>query len=184
MEGSPLSRSALVLAGVVLTGCGSGNTPSTVAFDLPQTATKEMLVVGCNSFPPNGAIPEDFSAYGASMIPEVTWANVPAGAKSLLFMIEDPDAPGAKPFVHWVVTNIDPKAAQIPGAGTAERNSNGEAKYYGPHPPAGPEHHYHFEMFALDETVGPDVQDRDSAVAAMAGHVVAKGEFVATYAKP
>jgi phosphatidylethanolamine-binding protein (PEBP) family uncharacterized protein len=43
-------------------------------------------------------------------------------------------------------------------------------------------HHYHFELFALDEPLQVnDTPDRDSLMEAMAGHVVAYGEVVGVY---
>ena len=64
-------------------------------------------------------------------------------------------------------------------------NGSGTIGWYGPHPPQGdPPHHYHFEVFALDRMLPvPPGATRDAVEAAMAGHVVAKGEFVATYAE-
>jgi len=66
------------------------------------------------------------------------------------------------------------------------RTSRGSTGYYGPKPPIGdPPHHYHFQMLALD--VGalnvPPGSDRDTLLAAVGGHVVAKGEYVGTFAQ-
>ena len=57
------------------------------------------------------------------------------------------------------------------------------AGYMGPKPPAGQTHPYHFEVFALDKSLDldPASADRNAVVAAMAGHVLAEGEIVATY---
>jgi Raf kinase inhibitor-like YbhB/YbcL family protein len=63
------------------------------------------------------------------------------------------------------------------------RTSRGSPGYYGPRPPVGdPPHHYHFQVFALDSTL--EVQpgaDRDTLLAAMKGHVLAKGELVGEF---
>lgn len=156
-----------------------------VAYDRLRSASDNVIDIGCKSFPPNGPIPRQFSSYGQSLTPEITWSHVPTDAKSLLLLVEDPDAPGAsQPFVHWLVTNIEPTAKEVPGSGLQGDNSTGSTGYYGPKPPDASPHRYYFELFALDEMLPSSVKDRDSAVAAMQGHVVAKGEFVGTFQKP
>lgn len=46
------------------------------------------------------------------------------------------------------------------------------------------EHHYHFQILALDKTLDiPPGSDRDQVLAAAEGHVVAKGELIDTYAQ-
>ena len=58
--------------------------------------------------------------------------------------------------------------------------------HFGPHPPRddGP-HHYHFEVFCLDTPLNlrPGAT-RSEVMAAMAGHVLAKGELVGLYEAP
>ena len=63
------------------------------------------------------------------------------------------------------------------------RNSRGSHGYFGPRPPVGdPDHHYHFQIFALDKALDlPATADRDAFLAAAKGHVIAKGELVGTY---
>ena len=66
------------------------------------------------------------------------------------------------------------------------QNGSGSKGYFGPRPPAGdPDHHYHFQVFALDTTMSlAPGADRDKVVEAMKGHVLAKGELVGTYSQP
>lgn len=164
----------------VLNGCGSASQAQPVVFDLPEARTSGTLKVGCSSFPPNGTIPIQFTGYGQSLQPVIVWPEAPNGTKSVLVLIEDPDAPGPKPFVHWLCRNMSPATRQAPHGGTEGRNSNGTFGYYPPTPPPGPPHHYHFEVFALDRLLDHQAQDRDGAVQEMAGHVLAKGEIVGT----
>jgi phosphatidylethanolamine-binding protein (PEBP) family uncharacterized protein len=58
--------------------------------------------------------------------------------------------------------------------------------YTGPHPPAkDPAHHYHFQVLALDTTLKiPAGSDRDAMLKAVKGHVIAKGETMATFQAP
>jgi Raf kinase inhibitor-like YbhB/YbcL family protein len=66
------------------------------------------------------------------------------------------------------------------------KNSHGANGYYGPHPPLGdPAHHYHVQVFALDQMLSvPAGADRDALLTAMNGHVVAAGELVALFQQP
>jgi Raf kinase inhibitor-like YbhB/YbcL family protein len=148
-----------------------------------------------SSFAPNQAIPDAYSAYGEGRSPELHWDRVPAGARSVVLLMEDPDAPQATPWVHWVLYNVPANVTRLPealpgkarlaelGGALQGRSSAGEIGYYGPRPPrAHGTHHYHFELFALDASLdlAPGA-DRDQVVQAMDGHVVACGELVGTY---
>ena len=63
------------------------------------------------------------------------------------------------------------------------RTSRGSVGYFGPRPPVGdPPHRYHFQVFALDTLLDvPPGAERDTLLAAMAGHVLAAGEAVGVY---
>jgi Raf kinase inhibitor-like YbhB/YbcL family protein len=119
------------------------------------------------------------------------------GAKSYAVIAEDPDSRPVKPFVHWLAWNIPANVTTLP-EGLQEqprltepegvlqgRNTRGSTGYYGPRPPVGdPAHGYHFQVFALDTLLGvPFGADRDTLLAAMQGHVLAKGALVGRYAQ-
>ncbi len=112
----------------------------------------------------------------------------PSGHKVLRANLEDPDAPGANPFVHWVLFNIPPKTKMIlPGhapVGSIEgKNGSGSNGYYGPNPPSGT-HHYHFRLYALDSSLALNTgASRDEVVGAINGHQLAMGEIVGLYSK-
>jgi Raf kinase inhibitor-like YbhB/YbcL family protein len=113
-----------------------------------------------------------------------------ANAKSYALIVEDPDAPMARPFVHWLAWNIPGSTTELPEGSpqvaVEGENGSGSMGYFGPRPPAGDaDHHYHFQVFALDTTLNlaPGAK-RDDVVEAMKGHVLAKGELVATYGQP
>jgi Raf kinase inhibitor-like YbhB/YbcL family protein len=109
--------------------------------------------------------------------------------------MDDPDAPGAEPFVHWLVYNIPasvtslpehlPSSATLPEAGGAlqGRTSAGSMGYFGPRPPKRHQpHHYHFRLYALDGVLPlePGV-DRGQLARAMEGHTLAETETMGTY---
>jgi Raf kinase inhibitor-like YbhB/YbcL family protein len=142
----------------------------------------------------HGTIAKVQSEYGQGVSPEIWWERVD-GAKSYALIVEDPDAPSAEPFVHWVAYNIPADRTSLPeGLQEQEqltepasllqgKTSKGSIGYFGPRPPVGdPPHHYHFQVFALDRTLDvPPGAGRDAVLSAMSGHVLAAGELVATY---
>ena len=131
-------------------------------------------------------IPTEFTCTGGNQSPPLSWSGVPQGTKSLVLLIEDPDAPGGT-FVHWVVYDIAPDSTGFK-AGAADGkegvNSAGRAAYMGPCPPPGKPHHYHFRLFALDTNLNlgatPDAQAvRD----AMNEHVIGSAELVGIFGR-
>ena len=142
-----------------------------------------------------GRIPLAQSNYGANRSPPLTWTAV-AGARSYVVILDDPDAPGPRPFVHWLIWNIPGAATSLPGGlpgagrladppGAVQgRNDADEIGYFGPRPPSGV-HHYRFRILALDTLLAaPPGSDRGTLSGAMSGHVLAAGGFSATYPAP
>lgn len=146
------------------------------------------------AFAHGGEIPQKYTCEGQDISPPLAWSGVPANAKSLALIVDDPDAPDpAAPkmtWVHWVLYNIPTnvsslaEAAKQPPAGTLEGlNDWKRTGYGGPCPPIG-RHRYFHKLYALD-TVLPDL-GRPSKVkleAQMKGHVIAQAELVGTYQK-
>lgn len=169
---------------------GTAAAPSQeIAFALPHTAAPATLTVRSPAFGAGQPIPEGNSAYSSSFPPEIAWENIPEAAQSLVLLCEDPDAPNPKPFVHWILYDIPARASNtLSAAGTAREgtNSKGQKGYFGPRPPLNdPPHHYHFEVFALDIMPPlPEGAERQAVLECLAGHVLAKGELVGTFAAP
>jgi len=149
------------------------------------------------AFRGGGHIPRKFTGDGDDVSPPLAWRNVPRLARALVLLVEDPDAPKGEPYVHWVAYDIPPEATHLdegvpttgrPGRPESMRqgpNGRGLPGWMGPAPPPGHgTHHYHFEIFALDDEPRlPDGATRDEIARAMAGHVLASGELVGTYAR-
>lgn len=98
-------------------------------------------------------IPDQYTRYGANRVPPLHLEEVPAQARSLAVVVDDPDAPSGT-FNHWVLFNMDPqvrdiKENRVPVMAMQGRNDFGEVEYDGPQPPSG-EHRYFFKAFALD----------------------------------
>jgi hypothetical protein len=148
------------------------------------------------AFEHNGAIPATYTCQGKDMSVPLAWSGLPPGTRSLVLIVDDPDAPDpAAPrmtWVHWVLYNIPPTAAGLGEAVTSEalpkgtlegRNDWGRTGYGGPCPPIG-RHRYFFKLYALDAVL-PDLgqPDKKRLERAMQGHILAKHELVGTYAK-
>jgi Raf kinase inhibitor-like YbhB/YbcL family protein len=142
----------------------------------------------------DGAIPAKYTCDGKDLSPPLAWSGVPAGAKSLALVVEDPDAPdpGAPKttWVHWVLYNLPPGSGGLPEAvhalppGTLEGlNDWRRTGYGGPCPPVG-RHRYFHRLYALDAPL-PDLHrpTRARLAAAMRGHLIAEAALVGTYAK-
>jgi Raf kinase inhibitor-like YbhB/YbcL family protein len=145
-----------------------------------------------------GALPLGYTADGRNVSPALNWTPGPRGTRSYAVVLQDPDAPPAEPAVHWLVWNIPRDVTSLPKSmrnvdspanplGSAQgQNYHGSVGYSGPRPPPGDSpHHYHFQVFALNRMVKvrPGSQPR-AVLAAMADHVLASGELVATFAAP
>lgn len=149
-----------------------------------------------SAFAHRGAIPTEFTCEGADRSPPLSFMEVPPGAKSLVLIVDDPDAPDpAAPkmtYVHWVLYNLPPTATGLEAAvspkalpaGTLEGTNDWKRTGWGgPCPPIG-RHRYFFKLYALD-TVLPDLGQPTKAKLeeAMAKHIVAKSELMGTYQK-
>jgi Raf kinase inhibitor-like YbhB/YbcL family protein len=154
------------------------------------------LALTSPAFGANGSIPTKHTCEGGDVSPALAWSAVPAGAKSLVLIVDDPDAPDPKApqrtWVHWVLYNIPPTATGLPEgvasaslpAGTREGlNDWRRTGYGGPCPPIG-RHRYFHKLYALG-TVLPDLGAATKAQveAAMKDHVLARAELVGTYEK-
>lgn len=144
------------------------------------------------AFAPGAAIPVRYTCDGEDVSPPLRWSGVPSDAKSLVLVVDDPDAPDpANPqrtWVHWVIYNLPPATAELAEdgasalpAGTRQAHNDWERPGYGgPCPPIG-RHRYFHKLYALD-VVLPDLgrADKAAVLAAMRGHVLAEAELVGT----
>lgn len=146
------------------------------------------------SFAHLDAIPRVFTCQGDDASPALVFARVPEGAKSLVLVVDDPDAPDPaapkRTWVHWVLYNLPPTTDGLPQAvrtlpaGTLQgKNDWGRTGYGGPCPPIG-RHRYFHKLYALDVVLA-DLKEptRDTLLKAMEGHVLAEAQLVGTYQK-
>jgi Raf kinase inhibitor-like YbhB/YbcL family protein len=145
------------------------------------------MEISSTAFENNSFIPSRYTCEGLERNPPLKFKNVPAEAKSLVLIVDDPDAP-IKTFIHWTVWNIDPKTTEIdenscPNGAIEGINSGGRRGYTRPCPPSGT-HRYFFKLIALDKMLdlGPNsyIEDIENATE---GHVIQKAEFIGLYKK-
>lgn len=140
------------------------------------------LTIASPVFSHNGFIPVKYTCDGKNVSPPLTINDIPKGTKSLVLIVDDPDAPIGT-WDHWVVWNIPPQN-RIPEnsvPGTEGINSFLQHNYGGPCPPSGT-HRYFFKVYALDTTLDLDRKAKKREVEkAMGNHVLAKGEIVGLY---
>lgn len=132
-------------------------------------------------------IPRKYTCEGPNISPPLGFVDVPANAKSLVLIVEDPDAE-AKPWVHWLVFNIPAETNGFPEGGIADGAMEGLCNgntfgYEGPCPPEN-EHQYLFKLFALDTILQiSDESARNKVLNAMLGHVIEEAVLIGKYEK-
>ena len=145
------------------------------------------LSVESPAFENNKFIPTKYTCDGDDVNPSLVIKGIPEEAKTLVLIVDDPDAPTGT-WNHWIVWNIPASAGGIPEGGLPEgsvqgANIRGANEYMGPGAPAGPRyHHYVFELYALNANLDlPATASRPELLAAMDGKVVAKAAYVGRY---
>jgi len=142
------------------------------------------LNVSSPAFKDKDAIPARYTCQGQNVNPPLAITDIPEGAKSLVLIIEDPDAPGAT-FDHWVVWNIRPVGLieENTAPGVQGANSTGKNAYMGPCPPSG-SHRYFFKIYALDSMLDlPPGSDKKAVEKAMKDHILGEGKLLGLYEK-
>lgn len=145
------------------------------------------LKLTSRAFSPGGKIPKKYTCDGSNTSPPLHIDNSPKSAKSVVLIVEDPDAPGGT-WTHWVLWNINPKTTEIsensmPPDAIAGTNDFANTRYGGPCPPAGM-HRYYFKVYAVDIIISLPSSSKKAAVEkAMAGHIVAKSSLIGTYSR-
>jgi len=154
------------------------------------------LSIRSSSFLHNSMMPSLYTCEGDNISPPLIWNTPPVGTKSLMLIVDDPDAPDpAAPkmtWVHWVLYNLPPTAGSLP-AGVTEvelpagalvgTNDRKNIDYNGPCPPIGT-HRYFHKLYALD-IVLPDLHAPTKAdlLKRIEGHVLAQAELIGLYVR-
>lgn len=156
------------------------------------------FTLNSNSF--NGQVPQenvyhDFGAGGGNKSPDLSWKDAPAGTKSFMITLHDPDAPGPGGWWHWAACDIPAGVSSLATGASNSRmpegtieigNSYGSAGYGGACPPPGDEAHaYHLTIYALKtEKLGIDASASPAMMLFVAAeHIIGKAGLTAFYAR-
>lgn len=203
-----LVPACLAVAGLSLAACSKPAEPTAgaapaataprsakpVAISLVSPMSATPLPVSSLAIGSGQRIADRNTAYHEGLSAPLAWGAA-AGVQSWVVMVEDPDADTPQPFLHWLAWNLPARTLSLPEGLTAATtppgmiqglNGKGDPGWVAPKPPPGTgDHHYHFQVFALDTVLDvPPTASRDEVVAAMKGHVLAAGETVGLSAAP
>ena len=154
------------------------------------------LVLRSDAFEEGGVIPRKYTCEGDDLAPPLEWDGVPENTRSLVLIVDDPDAPDpAAPrmtWVHWVVYNLPADVSGLPEGAIVKKlpigseqglNDWNKPGYGGPCPPIG-RHRYFHKLYALDTVLeGLGTPTKAQLEAAMQGHIIAHAELIGTYKK-
>jgi para-nitrobenzyl esterase len=148
------------------------------------------LLVSSQSWELGGDIPLMSTRYGGNFFPGLVWSPAAKDTESFVIIIQDIDeSRDGEPLLQLTLYNIPADATRLnvgmvpegnPRGSSYGPNDMGNARpYSGPHPPPGPKHHYHFQVFALNKVLpSNEAMTYDELLNGMRGHVLASGEIV------
>lgn len=172
---------ALLLVLAPLAGCTDGG---------PGQDAPASLSVASATIQPGEPIPTQHTCDGANRSPALDVTDLPEGTQTVALIVDDPDAPTAEPFVHWLAWNVPASGgtASLPEGGTPSgtvEGANGAdgTGYTGPCPPREDgAHTYRFTAYAVDRSLPlEEGASRGALEDALSGHVLATGRLSATY---
>jgi hypothetical protein len=157
-----------------------------------------MIHMTVADFSDGGHIPNKYTcaAGQGSPSPAISWTGAPANTQSYVLILHDPDpvlgGSATNDVLHWAIYDIPGDAKGLPEgvkAGDQEdgakqiKNLGGGMGYMGPcAPPGHGDHHYTFELYALNAKLGlPDTATRQELLSAMNGKVIAKGVYIGIF---
>lgn len=140
------------------------------------------------SFEDGGPIPARHAAAGGNVSPAINWSPGPEQTREFVVVIEDPDAKGDVPAVHWLVYGLSPDTTSLPEGAASEpglvqgRNYTGGVGYAGPRMDEKKRHRYFVQVMALPELVrlGPGAS-LNELLASVRGEALNKGRIIGTY---
>ena len=154
-------------------------------------AAPESITVTSSAFSDGGAMPRSSAGKGVgdNTPPQLRWDGQPPQTRQLVLIIDDVDVPLPRPLLHTVAV-LDPtlhgvEAGRLQPGTTGMRFIRadlGNRGYAGPRPiPGHGAHHYRFHVLAIDEPIPDTVTTAKALLAAMGGHVLARGMLTGTY---
>lgn len=181
----------LVTLPIFLAGCVSQTSNSVIdsISNVNKNLNTNTMKISSSAFVSGDKIPMKYTCDGNSVNPPLAFSEVPADTKSLVLIMDDPDAVkvAGKVWDHWVVWNIMPQTTNIAEdsvpPGIVGMNSGGRQAYGAPCPPNG-EHRYFFKLYALNALLDlPFNSGQAVVVRAMEGHIIAQAELGGVYSR-
>jgi Raf kinase inhibitor-like YbhB/YbcL family protein len=164
---------------------------------LPLRGGQGAIEVRSLAFSDHAPMPPNYTADGEGTSPPLQWRGVPAGAASVVLIVEDADSPTPLPLVHAIVVNLPAEDGSLPEGALdrsndawAElklgRNSYLQTGWLPPDPPPGHGvHRYAFQVFALAPGAEwSGTPGRDAVLKALAEHALASGCLIGTHERP
>ncbi|MCX7678356.1 MAG: YbhB/YbcL family Raf kinase inhibitor-like protein [Spirochaetes bacterium] len=153
------------------------------------------MKISSKSFPNGGFIPPKFAmkaiAGGQNISPHILIEEIPANTQSLAIAMVDRH-PIARNWVHWMVANIPPSAAEIqegasgkmPKGSVELENTFGFEGYGGPQPPKGSGvHSYEITVYCLSEIIAPKIRrpSEKEFLSMIEGKILAKAKIIGNF---
>ena len=191
----PLLLAATLSAALLLPGCPNSGDGRNSADQAQERNTTMEWKITSTAFKDGERIPDRFTCKGPDVSPELTWTTPPAGAKELVLIMDDPDAPIGT-WTHWIIYNLPPETTGLPenvAKDTSLPSQSGARQgvtdfrrtgYGGPCPPPGKPHRYFFKLYALDKKLdlkpGASLGETSSA---LKGHILAETRLMGTFSR-
>jgi len=157
----------------------------------PKGNHKPYFKLESSAFKNGTAIPQKHTCEGDNISPALKWSGAPQKTVSYALIVEDPDAPGVEPRVHWIVYNIPATVEELPEDLARDKipgvkfgiTDNDSTAFYGSCPPKGRgKHHYHFKLYAVDTMINlPEGISKKKLIQALEGHIVGQAELIGVY---
>jgi Raf kinase inhibitor-like YbhB/YbcL family protein len=182
-------RQCLVAAAGVLFIAGTAQAAD--VFTLTSTAFKDG---GRLPTKMAGNIKSNPNCVGENISPQLSWSNPPAGTKSYVLLMSDPEGRAPAGVSHWVAYGIPASVTGFAEGETSKQTDKyvgGKSTmnlphYFGPCTPPGPQHHYTFVLIAtdLEPTALQPGLTREDLPKALDGHVKGSTGIIATFQNP
>jgi Raf kinase inhibitor-like YbhB/YbcL family protein len=177
------------LCALLLIAC-SGH-PQPAAEKAPPAHQPGFKIVSA-AFKDGQPIPPSYTCKGVNVSPPLEWSGMPANAKTVAIVCDDPDAPGGT-WVHWVLYNLPadnigivenmPATEKLVAGGFQGTNDFQKIGYGGPCPPSGT-HRYFFKIYAVDVELTLNAgATKFELEKAMEGHVVGQAQLMGTFGR-
>ena len=138
-------------------------------------------------FENNQSIPSKYTCDGENINPPLEFREIPEETKSLVLIMDDPDAIQVvgRVWDHWLVwnmpANIRVVAENSIPPGVIGPNTRGNHSYGGPCPPDG-EHRYFFKFYALSTKLAiSEESNKQELEEAMQGKILDQAELLGLY---